>query len=74
MNKTSKLVALIAIALLMTLSGCKLPASQKPAATATPTELGFHDPQSGGCAGPANGASQERSGCHQYARKPRRRR
>ncbi|MBN1370708.1 MAG: LysM peptidoglycan-binding domain-containing protein [Anaerolineaceae bacterium] len=41
MNKTSKLVALIAIALLITLSGCNLAASKKPEATATPSELDF---------------------------------
>ena len=41
MNKTSKLFALIAIALLVTLSGCNLAASKKPAATATPSELDF---------------------------------
>ena len=41
MNKTSKLVGLIAIALLITLSGCNLAASKKPAATATPSELDF---------------------------------
>ncbi len=41
MNKTSKLVALIAIALLVTLSGCNLAASKKPEATATSSELGF---------------------------------
>jgi LysM repeat protein len=43
MNKVSKLFTLVALVLLLTLSGCRLAASQKPAATPT-TELGFMTP------------------------------